>query len=471
MRFVPGLLILGLVALAALAPSPAPRAPGSFDVTRSALAAAIAIDMDRAVVGRGDQLNLSVWLNVTGSGQFQKTWVNLTFNTAADPSQNSLAQGPAGWTQPPGCVVLVASGWFLQWQCLGLRAGNYAWGVPAYVTANATVGRYQRVMASTASQTGSGVEAGSANATVWIAGALVQIVNIDSSPADSARGGEIVQFWINATNEASVNPSEAANGTGTAFNVTVTIHLDEGLRPGTGLINLTTRFASLPPAADLSVNLETIVAENLSAGSVVGVSVELSYQDFNGHAIGPLEADSQPIYVVRASVLSTPNLLAGAAIGLGAIVTTLVVLLYVGQRKILIDEAFFMTKGGILIRHVSRKPDLKKDDDIVASMFVAIQEFVRDSFRKEASLDSVAFGRRHAAVVRGELTILAAVITHGDVEYVTPELVAAVRAIEAQYWDVLVNWDGNMGRLAGVDEFLSRLLSGGFRSPWRVQLA
>lgn len=471
MRFVPGLLILGLVALAALGASSAPSAPGSFDVTRSGLAAAITVDTDRGVVGRGDQLNLTVWLNVTGSGQFQKTWVNLTFNTATDPSQNSLAQGPAGWTQPSGCVVLVASGWFLQWQCLGLRAGNYAWGVPAYVTANATVGQYQRIMASTASQTGSGVEAGSANATVWIAGALVQIMDIDSSPTDSARGGEIVQFWINATNEASVDPSETASGTGTAFNVTITIHLDAGLRPGTGFVNLSTRLASLPPAADLSVNIETIVAENLSAGSVVGVSVELSYQDFNGHAIGPLEADSQPIYVVQASVLSTPNLLAGAAIGLGAIVTTLVVLLYVGQRKILIDEAFFMTKGGILIRHVSRKPDLKKDDDIVASMFVAIQEFVRDSFRKEASLDSVAFGRRHAAVVRGELTILAAVITHGDVEYVTPELVAAVRAIEAEYWDVLVNWDGNMSRLAGVDEFLNRLLSGGFRSPWRVQLA
>ena len=471
MRFLLTLLTLGLLVLTGLAAVLVPSDPGSFRLARSAPAAGIAIAADQAVVGRGDRLNFTVWLNVTGNGQFQKTWVNLTFDTASDPSRNSLAQGPSGWIQPARCVVLLASGGVLAWECSGLRAVDYAWDVPAYVTASATAGRDQRVVGSTASETGSGTMSGSANATVWVAGARVRIIDIESSPTDSARGGQIVQFWVNATNEASVNPSEAANGTGTAFNVTVTIHLDAGLRPGTGLVNLTTRFPSLPPTAELSVNLETIVAENQSAGSVVGLSVQLSYQDFNGHAIGPIEAGSPPLYVVQASVLSTPNLVAGAAIGLGAVVTTLVVLLYVGQRKILIGEAFFMTKGGILIRHVSRTPELRKDDDIVASMFVAIQEFVRDSFRREASLDSVAFGRRHAAVVRGELTILAAVISHGDVDYVTPELLAAVRAIETRYWDVLVNWDGNMNRLVGVDEFLNRLLRGGFRSPWRVQLA
>lgn len=470
MRLLPGLLLLGLLVLATFAGIPRSREAAPFGLTESALAATLALGADHQVAGRGDLMNFTIWLNVTGGGQFQRTWVNLTFNTAADPNDNSLVQGPMGWAQPSGCVVLVASGWSLAWECLGLRAGSYTWGVPASVPSNATVGRYQRVMASSASETNAGTTTASTNTTIWIAGAVVRLADIDSAPVDSARAGDIVEFWINATNEASVNTTEAANGTGTAFNVTVTIHLDPGLRLGSGSRNLTTRLPSLPPSAVLSVNLETIVAANLTAGTVVGLSVELSYQDFNGHAIGPLHAESPPIYVVQANVLSTPNLVAGAAIGLGAILTTLVLLLYVGQRKILIDEAFFMTKGGVLIRHVSRKPELKKDDDIVASMFVAIQEFVRDSFRREASLDSVAFGRRRAAVVRGELTILAAVISHGDVDYVIPELLAAVRAIETKYWDLLVNWAGNMSQLAGVDKELNRLLGGAFRSPWRVQL-
>mgnify|MGYP003350684604 CR=1 FL=1 len=38
-----------------------------------------------------------------------------------------------------------------------------------------------------------------------------------------------------------------------------------------------------------------------------------------------------------------------------------------GYRK----KVFLMTKSGLLIHHVSRNPSLQKDDDIVASMFVA----------------------------------------------------------------------------------------------------
>ncbi len=465
------LLLLGLTALVFLAATPGHPAPASFPVAASAPSAAVNITADRSVVGRGDHLNFTVWLNVTGNGQFQQTWLNVSFDTAADPNDNGLVQGPGGWTQPAGCAITFASGWDLRWECAGVRAGSYVWDVPAYAPGNASVGRFQRVQAVTASGTPSGIVDDRANSSVWIAGSIVRIVDVDSQPSESARAGDIVQFWINATNEATPDLPVDANGTGTAFNVRVTIELDPGLRPGQGLVNLTTMFPAVPPGAQLGVNLRAIVAENLTAGSVVGIRVVITYEDFNGHAIGPIEALSGPLYVVQASVLSTPNLIAGAAIGLVAILATLVILLYMGQRKIIIDEVFLMTKGGVLIRHVGRTAEVHKDDDIVASMFVAIQEFVRDSFRREASLDAVAFGHRRAAVVRGELTILAAVASRGDVEYLIPEMLAATRAIEARHWDALLSWDGSMRRLDGVDEALTRLLGGEFRSPWRVQLA
>ena len=52
----------------------------------------------------------------------------------------------------------------------------------------------------------------------------------------------------------------------------------------------------------------------------------------------------------------------------------------------------------------------------------------------------------------------------------TPELLAAVRSIEARNWDALRTWDGNLSRLEDVDEALARLMKGGFRAAWRVQL-
>jgi hypothetical protein len=469
MRPAAALLILGLVWLLVAAAAPT-RTVGPFPVTASAPSSTLTLVSDRAVAGRGDVLNFTIWLNVTGNGQFQRTWVNLTFNTAAMPSQNSLSQGPLPWTQPAACAYVVASSWFLEWQCVGLRAGAYQWGVPAYVPGNASVGHEQRVVASTYSAIGPGNVSAVANGSVWIAGALLRILDVESSPATAAHPGAVIEYWINASNDANPNAPDA-NVTGTALHVNVTVELDAGLHPGTGFSNLTTRFASLPPGAVLTVNLEAIVASTITPGTSVGIHVLIRYEDFNGHPIGPLEGESSPIYVVQPNVLSASNLVAGAAIGLAAILTTLMVLLYAGQRKIVIDEAFLMTKGGLLIRHVSREAGLQKDDDIVASMFVAIQEFVRDSFRREASLDSVAFGNRRAAVVRGELTILAAVISHGDPEAVTPELLASVRAIESRYWDVLRSWDGNLASLGGVDAVLARLMQGEFRAPWRVQLA
>ncbi len=470
MRPAARLLLLGLAAILLAAALPAPaRTP--FSVSVSAPTASIAIVSDHVVAGRGDLLNLTVWLNVTGNGKFQATWVNVTFNTQSVPSQNSLLQGPAAWTQPSGCTPIVASGWFLEWTCSALTAGSYVWGIPASVPATATVGHYQRVQASTYSTVGTGNASASANATVWIAGAVLRIVDVDSVPAEAVRPQEIVHYWINVTNDATVNESVDIPGTGTAFNVTVTAELDQGLQPGPGVGNLTSTFAALPPKSNLSVAFDAIVGKDLAPGTSLGVLVSIRYEDFNNHKIGPIEAGSSPLYVVQPNVLSTANLVAGAVIGLAAVVTSLVVMLYAGQRKIVIDEVFLMTKGGLLIRHASREAELKKDDDLVASMFVAIQEFVRDSFRREASLDSVAFGRRHAAVVRGELTILAAVISQGDTEAVTPELLAAVRAVEAKYWDVLLAWDGSLARLAGLDEMLAQLMKGKFRSAWRVQIA
>ncbi len=470
MRPAPGLLLLALAAILLLTALPAPG-PRPFPVSASAPSAAVDIVSDRTVAGRGDDLNLTVWLNVTGNGKFQTTWVNVTFDTQADPAQNSLSQGPLAWTQPGVCTVIRASGWFLEWSCASLTAGSYVWGIPASVPEDASVGHYQRVQASTYSTVGAGNVSASANATVWIAGAVLRILNVDSVPTAAIGLGAIVHYWINATNEANVNESVDVPGVGTAFNVTMTVELDPGLQPAPGVGNLTSRFAALAPRANLTVAFDAVVGTNLAPGTNLGVLIVVTYQDFNGHRIGPVEAESDPLYVVQPNVLSTANLVAGAVIALAAVVTSLVVMLYVGQRKIVIDEVFFMTKGGLLIRHASREAELKKDDDLVASMFVAIQEFVRDSFRREASLDSVAFGRRHAAVVRGELTILAAVISHGDAEAVTPELLAAVRAIEAKYWDTLLAWDGSLARLAGLDEILAQLMKGKFRSAWRVQIA
>ncbi len=464
MRSLAGSLFLVLAGLSVLAATLGPAAsPQDFPVRASAATAALWLGVDKTTVGLNDTLTYTVWVNVSGSGQIQRVTLNLTFPAYPNRTFPAILLIPGAATGPPGCAQLAVD----SWQCVNLRGGSsYRWTIPATVSDLASVGYSQGANATLVTESGGASQTLSGAASVYIAGAVIDL-RITSSPAYTARAGDLIAFWINATNTADVNASQEANAR--ANNVVLSIALDRGLRRGPGSPDLTANAANLTPKSTLAYSIQVIVESNATPGTVVGIHAVLSYDDFNGHPLH-FENSSTPIYIRTGDIVSTPNLIAGAAIGLAAVIATLVVLLYFGQRKIAIDEAFLMHRSGVLIHHVSRNPDLRKDDDLVASMFVAIQEFARDSFKSEALLDEMSFGGRKAAVVRGEHTILAAVISRGDVEYLIPQMLAAVRAVEATYGRVLGAWDGRMAKLTGVDRILGRFLGGGYRSAWRANL-
>jgi len=127
-------------------------------------------------------------------------------------------------------------------------------------------------------------------------------------------------------------------------------------------------------------------------------------------------------------------------------------------------------RSGILIQHLSRGPGLRKDDDLVASMFLAIQEFVRDSFHTKATLDELSFAGRKAAVLRGRHLVLAALVSRGSPRYLFPQLKAAERALEKAHGPALVDWDGRVASLDQAGPVLESFLAGGFRrmpGRWR----
>src|SRR3989475_7468538 len=89
------------------------------------------------------------------------------------------------------------------------------------------------------------------------------------------------------------------------------------------------------------------------------------------------------------------------AFALLAILAAVLAAPILGERSLTIDEVFLVHRSGILIQHLSRGAGVKRDDDLVASMFGAIQEVVPDSFHTVATLDGFAFAGRKAAGLRG----------------------------------------------------------------------
>ncbi len=151
------------------------------------------------------------------------------------------------------------------------------------------------------------------------------------------------------------------------------------------------------------------------------------------------------------------------AFGILTIVVAIALSAGLGERRIVIDEVFLMHRSGILIQHMSRGAELRKDDDLVASMFVAIQDFVRDSFDTKATLDEMSFGGRKAAVLRGEHVILAALTSKGNPRYLFPQMKGVERALERAHGPALVDWDGRLTSLDQVGPILQSFLRGGFR--------
>jgi len=444
-----------------------PTRDASFVLQPSAPTAGLALLTDHNVSGRGDAVAFLLWLNVSGSGQFQEVRVNLSLEIL-NGTDVATPLDAAAISEPGACVRTRTAASTLDWRCYGVRIGSYAWRVATSVDNRTEVGRWQNGTATALAIAGGSSSTLRSSAPLWIAGADLDLT-VSSNPTQAAHAGDLIDFWINVTNNAE-NVPEGLEATAVAYNVSLTIILDPLLRLGPGSANLTVFLASLTAGSVIPRNIETIIAETAPPGSSIQIHILLTYQDFNLHRIGPVERASTPIYIALGEFASAPNLVAGAAIGLTAIVATLVVLVYVGQRKIVIDEAFLMHRSGALLYQASRA-GTKKDEDLIASMFVAIQEFLRDSFAREAYLDEVSFGRRRAAVVRGDYVILAAILSRGEVEYLVPEMLAAVRAVETAYGAVLSRWDGRMAHLEGIERIVDRFLAGGFRGAWRARFA
>ncbi len=441
-------------AFAERSPSPSPAATGFT----------LALAADRRSAERNETITYTIWLNVTGTGSLQLVSVNFT----VDPD---LILVGAAITIPFSCGTNSSNATFAAWQCSFLRSGrSYRFTVPVVVDANATQGRSRIAIAQ-------GIELGGGAATprtalvrVWILVGVLELQLVADSSVPPVPGSRI-QFIVNVTNVIlpNVNPADIQNLT--AYNVSITIGISPLLEVGAGTPRLIV-LGNLTPSENVNVNFTGIVSvSNATVGDPVWVNATLLYEDVSNRSIGP--KFDQLLFTVEAPPplrTDLTSVLAVLAFALLAILAAVLIAPVLGERNLAIDEVFLVHRSGILIQHLSRGPGLRKDDDLVASMFVAIQEFVRDSFHTKATLDELSFAGRKAAVLRGRHVVLAALVSRGNPRYLFPQMKAVERALEEAHGRALVDWDGRVASLDQAGPILEAFLAGGFRrmsGRWR----
>ena len=130
----------------------------------------------------------------------------------------------------------------------------------------------------------------------------------------------------------------------------------------------------------------------------------------------------------------------------------------------ILQDVFLLHRSGLLLKHYTRRMRPNMDSDVLSGMLVAVQEFIKDSFSSEAgSLDEIRMvGGMSIRIIEGKWTIIAAVVQGGSSPVHTLQMQSALRDLEAQYEDLLMDWDGTMDRIPEVDRIMQRLIDGGY---------
>jgi len=133
------------------------------------------------------------------------------------------------------------------------------------------------------------------------------------------------------------------------------------------------------------------------------------------------------------------------------------------RRRFAVDEVFLIFEDGCLLAHETRRLKPGMDDEILGSMLVAIQGFVKDSFKDEevTALKRMDFGEKKVLVEKGDSVYLAVVLHGSGGERVKQKMQHVLEDIESEYGETLREWDGNLENLRGVKERSRKVFESG----------
>jgi len=133
-----------------------------------------------------------------------------------------------------------------------------------------------------------------------------------------------------------------------------------------------------------------------------------------------------------------------------------------------IDEVFLMTPTGMLLKHYTRRLRPDQDEDILAGMLTAVQNFVRESFDEAGGrLNEIRFEHYDILISHGKNVVVAAIISTKKPERLRNQLNNVTDDIELHYGQAIKNWSGDRKELGDVDATMKRFLAGKYKQKPR----
>lgn len=130
-----------------------------------------------------------------------------------------------------------------------------------------------------------------------------------------------------------------------------------------------------------------------------------------------------------------------------------------GSDGTLVDEVFVMTPSGMLLKHYTRRLRPDQDENILAGMLTAVQNFIKDSFDEVGGrLREIRFENYDIMISYSDNVVLAAVIATKHPQKLMERLTSITNEIEQVYGHKLKDWTGDLSELKHLDLIMKRLL-------------
>ncbi|MGM0510357.1 MAG: Ig-like domain-containing protein [Thermoplasmatota archaeon] len=126
------------------------------------------------------------------------------------------------------------------------------------------------------------------------------------------------------------------------------------------------------------------------------------------------------------------------------------------KRKYTVEDVFLIHKSGVLIKHKTRTLKAERDEDILAGMFTAVQNFVDDAFKEEeeGGLKRMDYGEKKVLVHKGENVILAVFFSGTEPKWALESMTNFVSDIEKRYKGKIDKWKGDLEELPGINDMM-----------------
>ncbi|MCJ2557066.1 MAG: hypothetical protein LN415_08195 [Candidatus Thermoplasmatota archaeon] len=123
-----------------------------------------------------------------------------------------------------------------------------------------------------------------------------------------------------------------------------------------------------------------------------------------------------------------------------------------------VEDMFIVGNEGRLIAHRTRRLHADRDEDILAGMLTAIQEFIRDSFREDDQLRTFEFGEKKILIAKGSHIYAAAFFAGNPPRWAESTMAAFVTDFETRYGFHEKKWSGDVTSLEDLDEMMALIV-------------